>query len=110
MAWETVDTKALDIKKHRGETYTGTLTGHHGITTKIGPQVIWDLTGEDGVGFGIYGFTNLNRALEAITVGNLLRITYLGTENVQTKYGMKDVHQVGVQIFREDKTDEKLPF
>jgi hypothetical protein len=114
MAWEEVNTQAVDIKKHKGEAYVGTLNGHHQIDTKIGKQVVWDFTGEDGLGFGVYGFTNLNRALEAISVGRVVRMTYQGTENVQTKFGMKDVHQVAVQIFREDKPEVKeerpLPF
>jgi len=115
MAWEDVNTQAVDIKKHKGEAYVGTLNGHHKIETKIGPQFIWDFTGEDGLGFGVYGFTNLNRAFEAISAGRVVRMTYQGTENVQTKYGMMDVHQVAVQIFREDaKEQEKgkdgLPF
>jgi hypothetical protein len=103
MAWEQVDTKGMDIKKHKGEHFTGTLKGHHEIETKIGKQVVWDFEDEEGLGFGVYGFTMLNRSLEAISAGNLVRLTYLGTENCQTKYGMKDVHQVQVEIFREEK-------
>jgi hypothetical protein len=59
--------------------------------------------GEDGVGFGIYGFTNLNRAMEAVEPGTLVKITYQGTQNVQTKYGMKDVHQASVQVWLPDE-------
>lgn len=109
MAWEEVNTQVMDIKKHKGESYTGTLNGHRQIDTKIGKQVVWEFTGEDGLAFGVYGFTNLNRALEAISAGRLVRLTYTGTENVQTKYGMKDVHQVAVQIYREEneKTEKE---
>ena len=109
MAWDDVNTNGVDIKKHKGEPYEGTYKGHKAIKTKIGDQVVWEFASDDGVGFGIYGFTNLNRAMESLEPGVLVRITYLGTENVQTKFGMKDVHQVSVQIWRDDKSDAEFP-
>jgi hypothetical protein len=102
MGWNDVSTNAIDIKKHKGESHEGTYTGKHDITTKIGPQVIWQFMGDDGVGFGIYGFTNLNRAMESIAEGTLCKITYQGTQNVQTKFGMKDVHQASVQVWQKE--------
>lgn len=112
MSWEDVSTNAIDIKKHKGEAYEGIFKGHRNIDTKIGKQVIWEFADKDGVPFGIYGFTNLNRAMEALESGVAVRITYKGTENVQTKFGMKDVHQVSVQIWKQGENDkaDDLPF
>lgn len=104
--WADVNTNAIDIKKHKGESHVGKFKGHKEITTKIGPQVIWEFSGEDGVGFGVYGFTNLNRAMESLEPGTVVKITYIGTENVKTKFGMKDVHQCAVQVWQ----GEDAPF
>jgi hypothetical protein len=105
MAWNNVSATAIDIKKQKGVSHEGTYRGKREITTKVGPQVIWDFVGEDGVGFGIYGFTNLNRAMESLSPGVLCKITYNGTQNVQTRFGMKDVHQCQVDVWQDDKED-----
>ena len=106
MAWKTVTSEALDIKKEVGVEHIGTYTGHKDITTKIGAQVIWQFTDEDGKPFGVYGFTNLNRAMEAVAVGQTVKITYQGTQFVKTKFKPtgQDVHQVSVQIYEDDPT------
>src|SRR3989304_4383365 len=109
MAWENISSTAIDIKKHKGEAYEGTYRGSHEFQTKVGKQVIWEFTDKDGAPLGIYGFTNLNRAMESIEAGTVLRITYTGTQNVQTRFGMKDVHQIQVQIWKGEKEDD-LPF
>ena len=101
MAWNEITSNAIDIKKSAQKEYEGTLLGHKEITTKIGPQIIWQFSGDDG-NFGIYGFTNLNYAMENVKEGTLVKIKYEGTKNVKTKYGMKDVHQVSVQKWTED--------
>lgn len=95
MSWSPINTNTIDIKKSKDKEYEGTYTGHKEITTKIGPQVIWEFSGDEG-NFGIYGFTNLNRAMESLKVGTAVKIVYRGTINVKTKYGMKDVHQADV--------------
>lgn len=100
--FKPVTTTAIDIKKS-SEPHTGTYMGSDKIETKIGPQTIWNFADEDGLPFGVYGFTNLNRAMASIKVGSLCRITYKGTENVKTKFGMKDVHQVLVEIDSEEE-------
>jgi len=105
MGWNSVSSTAIDIKKQKGVSHEGTYQGKREIQTKIGAQVIWNFLGEDGVAFGIYGFTNLNRAMEAVQPGTLCKIVYLGTQNVQTKFGMKDVHQCQVDVWAEDKDD-----
>ena len=102
MAFEPLKVNSIDIKKEKGKSYTGYFTGCDPITTKLGPQVIWRFKGKDGSLYGIYGFTNLNFCMKNAQIGALIRITYMGTKNMQTKFGMKDVHQALVEI---DKAD-----
>ena len=104
---------AVDIKKQGSdEPLVGNFVGHKEITTKIGKQVIWQFMDEEGVLYGVYGFTALNRIMtESAVVGKLYRLTYQGTKNVKTKFGMKDVHQVLVEC--DDKSEsasDKTPF
>ena len=98
MAWKEVSSTAIDIKKEQGKAYVGTYNGKNDIVTKIGPQTIWRFVDEDGQPFGIYGFTNLNRAMNNVGPGKLCLLTYRGTQNIKTKFGMKDVHQVTVEV------------
>ena len=58
----------------------------------------YKVRGDDGEITGVNGFTGLDRKMEGIPVGVKIRLTYLGTENVNTKFGMKDVHQVKVEV------------
>ena len=103
MAWKEVSRSGIDIKKNKNKAYVGEYIGHDEIDTKIGKQTVYKFRDEQGNPFSIYGFTNLNIALEAIREGTLCRMTYLGTENVKTKFGMKDVHQVRVEIDSEEE-------
>lgn len=98
MAWKEVTNTATDIKKTPGQDYVGEYLSSKLIKTKIGEQTIYKFRDEEGNPFSIYGFTNLNRAMENIAEGTMCKITYVGTKNVQTKFGMKDVHQVRVEI------------
>src|SRR3990167_543830 len=98
MAWKEVSHNALDIKKEVGKHHVGNFVGQKEIETKIGKQTIWQFTDEDGNPFGVYGFTNLNRAMESVKVGALCRLTYRGTQVIKTKFGMKPVHQVSVEV------------
>jgi hypothetical protein len=43
----------IDIKKNKGTPYVGVYTGSEQTQTKIGPQVVYNLEGEDGKSFGI---------------------------------------------------------
>lgn len=114
MSWESVSnvmTKALDIKKEKvGYMVEGTYLSSKEITTKLGNQIVWKFDGEDGE-FEVYGFSNLNRAMSSMKIGTLLRITYEGTQKGQTKYGMKDIHQVRVEkwVGEEDKSKKDIP-
>jgi len=120
MAFKPVNTQATDIKKTPNKHYTGEYKGSTEITTKIGKQLIYAFVDESGAPFSIYGFTNLNRTMEHIEVGTVCRITYQGTVNVMTKFGLKDVHQVLVEIdddnepqgksLVKDEENEPLPF
>ena len=111
MGWSEVSTQAIDVKKSKGAEYEGHYTGKREINTKIGPQVIWEFENDSG-SFGIYGFTNLNMAMNAVKEGTLVKIKYLGTKNVQTKFGMRDVHQVSVCKWSDDgaQPDEPADF
>jgi hypothetical protein len=101
----------IDIKKQKDTPFVGTYLETQNITTAIGPQKIYKFEGEDGQHFGIFGFTMLNLAMADVSVGTILRITYTGTQNVQTKFGKKDVHQVRVEEFEKDeKNPDDLPF
>jgi hypothetical protein len=110
MSFKPVSTTATDIKKHQGKSFVGEFKGSQKITTKIGEQTIWNFTDDSGAPLNVYGFTNLNRVMEHIEVGTVCRLTYKGTENVQTKFGMKDVHQVLVEIDDEGKTEKEEEF
>lgn len=101
--FKPVSTNALDIKKEKGIPHTGTYSGKEDIVTKIGPQIIWKFVDEDNQPFGVYGFTNLNRQMNSVGIGALCRITYKGTQNMMTKFGLKDVHQVLVEVDDEAK-------
>lgn len=99
MNYKAINTKAIDIKKSPiGSVYIGTYNGKKEIDTKLGKQVIWNYIDDDGSPFAIYGFTNLNRAMETVLQGTGCRITYKGTQRLKTKFGEKDVHQVLVEI------------
>lgn len=97
MARKPVTNNATDIKDNEGVEYRGVYTGNKIIETKLGEQTLWQFQDENHQPFSIYGFTNLNRAMEAVAPGTFLYITYQGTKKVQTKYGLKDVHQVLVE-------------
>ena len=98
MAWREVTTGAIDIKKSKQKAWNGVYLGSRGISTKMGSQIIYRFQDIHGFIFQIYGFTNLNILMESIGQGQNVRITYLGTKNLQTKFGMKDVHQVKVEV------------
>lgn len=97
---------AIDIKK-LGVPVEGIYQGRRDITTKIGPQIVWELDGLDGEEFGVYGFTNLNSQMANVRPGTRVKITYQGTKEVKTKYGLKQVHQVEVAAWSDD--DDDLP-
>ena len=112
MAWKQISNRtAIDIKEHAGQPYVGTYQGTRDIQTKFGQQVLHKLTDEEGRSFEIFGFTNLNRALQNVPPDSLVRIVYQGKERVETKFGPKDVHQVSVELYMQDEGEkEKLPF
>jgi len=110
MKYKAINSKAIDIKKSEiGSVYIGTYQGKKEIETKLGKQIVWNLIDDDGVPYSIYGFTNLNRAMETVIQGTGVRITYKGTQKMTTNYGVKDVHQVLVEIAVEEDSDEMPP-
>lgn len=111
MAFKPVTGNALDIKGDLNKPHVGVYEGKQDITTPLGPQVVWQFRSQSGDDkFGIYGFTNLNRAMSTIQVGSLVRITYKGTQKVNTRFGLKDVHQVLVEVDDDYKADEEVGF
>ncbi len=101
MAWKELSSNTIDIRKQKDVAFIGIYQGSKKIQTKIGEQTIYNFMDEEGEPFGIYGFTNLNRIMEGAKEDLLYRITYTGTENRETKFGRKDVHQVKVEIDEE---------
>ena len=103
---EVTGGNVIDIKKEQGKSYTGVYVGSREIDTKLGKQVIYEFENSEGR-FGIYGFTNLNYTMQSVKVDTLCRITYTGKKNVETKFGMKDVHQCKVEIDTDYKNDHE---
>jgi hypothetical protein len=96
-------TNTRDIKKEGpGAVAEGIYSGHRTLETQFGEQTVWQFTGRDKTLFGLYGFTSLNRWMEAVPVGALTRITYLGKEIVETKRGKVPMHQCRVEVDDDD--------
>lgn len=116
MAFKEVTGNAIDIKKEVGTVVEGIYMGFKGITTDIGNQFIYKFKHKTRI-TSIYGFTMLDKVMESIATGSYCRVTYTGTENMKTRFGMKDVHQVKVEVddefvgnVEEDVDSEHIPF
>jgi hypothetical protein len=115
MVFKEVTGNAIDMKTEVGNVIEGIYLGFKGITTDMGNQFIYKFRNKGRI-IGVYGFTMLNKAMESVSHGSYCRVTYKGTENMKTKYGMKDVHMVKVEVDDEfegnveDITDESIPF
>jgi hypothetical protein len=97
MAYQEVTNQGIDIKEYLGKPMEGfylETTTHDG---KFGDYKVHTFQSLKGPIVNIFGFTMFNLKMERITPGTLCKITYTGTENVKTKYGMKDVHQIKVE-------------
>jgi hypothetical protein len=101
---EIGSSQAIDIKKQKGVPFEGVYVSTRNIQTKVGAQVIYNFDGEKGP-FGIFGFTNLNKTMERVPIGSKLRITYIGAQNMPTRFGIRDVHQAKVEIDTDFKLD-----
>jgi len=95
--WQEVKLTALDIKQYPKKPLEGFFLGTREINTSFGESLVHDFQKADGSTISVYGFTSLNCKLAIIETGTLVQITYTGTENIKTKYGMKDVHQCVVK-------------
>lgn len=94
MAFQEVKLSAIDIKKYPNKPFTGYYLSSKEIETKFGDAMVHDFQKKDnGERVSIYGFTSFNSKIDVVRPGVLVKLTYQGTENVKTKYGMKDVHQ-----------------
>lgn len=98
MAFKEVSGQATDIKKTPNQPYVGYYTGKRTIQTKIGEQTIWSFVDDNDKPFGVYGFTSINRLMETVKENTLCRITYLGQQEKETKFGRKQVHQAKLEI------------
>lgn len=99
--FKAVTTMALDIKKEgNGGPHVGHFIGSSQTNTKLGKQTVWSFADEDGLPFSIYGYTMLNLAMARVSPGALCRVTYRGTQFVNTKFkpSGQNVHQVLVEI------------
>lgn len=106
--WKEVTSNPIDMKKEKGRPYEGEYLGKDEIATPLGTQFIYRFRDEHGNPFAVYGFTNLNRAMENLAIGTDCRLTYTGTQNVKTKFGMKDVHMVRVEISEGETTEGEV--
>lgn len=98
MAWKEVSNDAIDIKTKPGNSVEGKYLGSRAFDSTYGEQHVYKLEGQPG----IYGFTALNRAMEQVPVGALVKIVYKGKTIVETKRGKVPMHQC--QVFVDDST------
>ena len=101
MGFEKVQTDALDIKSEEDKPYTGVYKGFKEITTQFGEQFIYAFHDIESMKmFNIYGFTTLNRSMQNVQEGQLVRITYKGMKNLKTKRypNGKDIHTCLVEV------------
>ena len=103
MAFQPINMQAISIKDKINQPFLGTFIGKKMVNGDYGPQPIFDFVDADGVPFSIYGFTNLNRAMDYVKKGEFCRVTYKGlAKAVKTKkFGTKDIHQVLVEVDRD---------
>lgn len=99
MAWKKVG-EPIDIKKGEvGQVYIGTYKGNKSITTPLGPSVIYSFLDDEGSPFSLYGFTLLNRGMEAVPPDAYCRVTYLGKKKNKKN---QDVNQASVEVGTKD--------
>jgi len=100
--------ESIDLKKFPGKPLTGKYLGNHKFQTKMGEQISYEF--ETGKGEkNIYGFSHLNYLMKNVQPGTMCRITYIGTEVAETKFGKKPVHKCKVEVDDEpSKTIENL--
>ena len=99
------DVSAVTISIQKDEWVNKPLVGKYAGSSetqgKFGMQMIHSIQEEDGKSVSFYGFTLLDRALAKLPADGtmIVKITYLGLspKPVQTKFGMKQIHEVRVQ-------------
>ena len=105
MAWEKKGFgETVDLKQSKGFSVEGHYRGTRKINVKGQERTIHDFHDQEtDKDFSVWGFTMLDRQINGTPSGVLVKLTYQGQERVQTKsFGLKDVHQVDVEIWRED--------
>ena len=82
--WEQLS-RPTDIKTEKGRIVEGIYRGFKTIDTQFGDNTVFSFTGKGGIPFQIYGFTSLNRQMDGVSPGALVRIRYDGKEIVNLK-------------------------
>ncbi len=95
----------IDIKKEGEGVIEGAYVGVKKIITQIGEQFIYRFKAENGEIVGVYGFTSLNAKMDSVAKGSYCRVTYEGMKEIETKFGLKPVHQCKVEIDDEKATN-----
>ncbi len=99
---------AVDIKAEGSIPVQGVYLGVKNIQTDYGEQYIYRFKQPNGSVLGVYGFTNLNKGMESVATGTMVRLTYEGTKKVDTRFGKnKPVHQVKIEIDEDAGEDVK---
>lgn len=110
MAFKTVSSNIIDIKKEKGKSYVGNYNGKEVKPSKNPGKTynIWHFIGEDGLPFSIFGFGWLDSAMKNIKEGSRCRLTYTGTKFMPTTYkpSGQDVHQVHVEVDDEGEAEK----
>ena len=109
MSWTQVTLQGVNLTQHPDKPLIAYYVGKNEVEGQFGDEIHHFFQKEDGTQVKVYGFTTLNRLLEAIPVGSFVRVIYKGKEKVQTKYGKKEVHQCTVDIDRTKTIADSLP-
>jgi hypothetical protein len=111
MSWTQVTLQGVNLTQYPEKPLIGFYVGKNEVEGQFGDEVHHFFQKDDGTQVKVYGFTTLNRLLEAIPVGSYVRVIYKGKEKVQTKYGKKEVHQctVDIDIDRSKSIADSLP-
>ena len=82
-------TDAISLTDFPNKTLEAYYSGSKQVNTKFGEQWLHEFEKKDGKKVSVWGFTHLNRLLEATTKGVLCKVTYIGKSDSKNKYGNK---------------------
>ena len=96
--------------------------GSKQVNTKFGEQWLHEFEKKDGKKVSIWGFTSLNRLLEATTKGVSCKVTYTGLSEGKNKWGKQShtctlffdetdkLEGIKEELGTEETTSDDLPF